>query len=192
MPDARAKPENAPMLIGLDAFPTDATRSIKKPATRGTARAVIDTAIALWSDDDVPTMRRAEAEARDRDVAVLLLDGFRAMLEEIGTVRAAELGGLRVNTEVLIAGARISTARTGKTTVVSLEDGTGRSDAEFASDAQARAGSVLFGTDLMLIGGTMVANATIRATNAWDLRQLLRDWAAQRERSAADLSDLMF
>jgi error-prone DNA polymerase len=177
------------MLIDLEALAPGAARAHGRPAQRTRRPTVAETTVALWDEDDLPAMLRAEADGLARESVIRLLGDYRAMLDEIGTVRAVELAGLRENTEVLIAGRRVSTARSGTTTVVSIEDGTGRSAAEFAPDAQGRTGSVLFGTDPMLIAGTTTTGASLRATNAWSLKQLLRDWRAQRDdRPGSDAS----
>jgi error-prone DNA polymerase len=107
------------------------------------------------------------------------------MLEEIGVVRASDLVGFRAGSEVLIAGRRVATVRDGKKAlVISLEDGTDLAKAAFPSEAQNRAGSVLFGTELILIAGTTTREASLSATNAWDLRALLRDWTEQKKRDS--------
>jgi error-prone DNA polymerase len=139
-----------------------------------------DPAIPLWDEGDLLALLQAEADSIARAGVIHLLDDYRPMLEEIGVLRSAELAGLRENTEVLVAGRRTSTERDrNKAVVVSLEDGTGLSAAAFASESQSRAGSVLFGTELLLIAGTTTRGDSLRATNAWDLRKLLRDWEAQ-------------
>ena len=80
------------------------------------------------------------------------------MLEEMGVVRASEVGSLRSNTEVLVAGVRIATQtppmRSGKRVVfISLDDGSGIADATFFDEAQRRCSQLLFQNKLLLISG---------------------------------------
>ncbi len=183
--EPRAVSPSIPMLIDFETLTPGTDRTTRRSARRASRPVAPDPAIPLWNDDDLPGMLRAEADALARDSVIRLLDDYRAMLEEIGVVRTIDLAGLRENTEVLIAGRRVSTARAGKETVIlSLEDGTGLSDATFASESRDRAGSVVFGTELMLVAGTTTGDASLRATNAWDLRGLLREWATRRGRDA--------
>jgi error-prone DNA polymerase len=119
------------------------------------------------------------------DISEHEIQKFQQMLDELGVVRANELVGLRSNTEVLIAGVRVATQtppmRSGKRVVfISLDDGTGCADATFFDEAQRRCASLLFQNRLLLISGktrrTGVRGVSILAENAWDLRQLWRDW----------------
>jgi len=104
-------------------------------------------------------------------------------------VQANELVGLRNKTEVLIAGVRVATQtppmKSGKRVVfVSLDDGSGCADATFFDDAQARCSHVLFNTRLMLIAGktrrTGVRGVSVMAENAWDLKELHKQWLQQK------------
>ena len=79
--------------------------------------------------------------------------------------------------------------RSGKRVVfISLDDGSGCSDSTFFEEAQARAGSLLFGTQLMLIQGrtrrTGERGISLEAENAWDLKAMWRDWNATRASSS--------
>ncbi len=128
---------------------------------------------------------KAELGLLKLDVTEHVLELYRPMLEEMGVVNANELVGLRSKTEVLIAGVRVATQtppmRSGKRVVfVSLDDGTGCSDATFFDDAQARCSQVLFNTKLLLIAGktrrTGVKGVSLMAENAWDLKELWKQW----------------
>ncbi len=148
----------------------------------------------LGSLQNLPTGNPAPSnqEKLDDEIAITGMDiseheiqKFQQMLDELGVVRANELVGLRSNTEVLIAGVRVATQtppmRSGKRVVfISLDDGTGCADATFFDDAQRRCASLLFQNRLLLISGktrrTGVRGVSILAENAWDLRQLWRDW----------------
>ncbi len=119
------------------------------------------------------------------DISEHEITKFQQMLDELGVVRANELANLRSNTEVLVAGVRVATQsppmRSGKRVVfISLDDGTGCADATFFDEAQRRCSNLLFQNRLLLISGktrrTGVRGVSILAENAWDLRQLWRDW----------------
>jgi error-prone DNA polymerase len=116
------------------------------------------------------------------------LDQFKEMLDQMGVVRAAELVGLRGNTDVLVAGVRVATQtppmRSGKRVVfISLDDGTGCADATFFDEAQRRCAGLLFQNRLLLISGktrrTGVRGVSILAENAWDLRQLWQQYSSK-------------
>jgi error-prone DNA polymerase len=123
------------------------------------------------------------------DITNHQLAKYQPMLDQMGVVRANELVGLRSKTDVLIAGVRVATQsppmRSGKRVVfITLDDGTGCSDATFFDEAQARSSAVLFNTKLILISGktrrTGVKGVSIMAENAWDLNQL---WQQYRQRN---------
>ena len=123
------------------------------------------------------------------DVSQHVIELYRPMLDEMGVVQANELVGLRNKTEVLIAGVRVATQtppmKSGKRVVfVSLDDGSGCADATFFDDAQARCSHVLFNTRLMLIAGktrrTGVRGVSVMAENAWDLKELHKQWLQQK------------
>jgi error-prone DNA polymerase len=89
----------------------------------------------------------------------------------------------------MVAGIRVATQtppmRSGKRVVfVSLDDGSGCSDATFFDDAQQRCSHVLFNTRLMLIGGkvrrTGARGVSIMAENAWRLDELWDQWNAKQ------------
>lgn len=78
--------------------------------------------------------------------------------------------------------------RTGKRVVfISLDDGSGCSDATFFEAAQQQVGPLLFGTQLMVIQGrtrrTGARGISIRAENAWDLKVMWREWQASRQQA---------
>ena len=128
---------------------------------------------------------KAELELLGMDISDHQLAKFQPMLEDMGVVRANELVGLRSKTEVLVAGVRVATQsppmRSGKRVVfITLDDGTGCSDATFFDEAQSRSSAVLFNTKLLLISGrtrrTGVKGVSIMAENAWDLNELFREY----------------
>jgi error-prone DNA polymerase len=123
------------------------------------------------------------------DVSQHVIELYRPMLDEMGVVQASELASLRNKTEVLIVGVRVATQtppmRSGKRVVfVSLDDGTGCSDATFFDEAQRRCSHVLFNTRLMLIAGktrrTGVRGVSVMAESAWDLKELYKQWQQQK------------
>jgi error-prone DNA polymerase len=132
---------------------------------------------------------QAELYLLGMDITNHQLAKYQPMLDQMGVVRANELVGLRSKTDVLIAGVRVATQsppmRSGKRVVfITLDDGTGCSDATFFDEAQARSSAVLFNTKLILISGktrrTGVKGVSIMAENAWDLNQL---WQQYRQRN---------
>jgi len=145
--------------------------------------------------DDMSTAERVRHELSilKMDVTQHALEEFKPMLDEMGVVRADELVGLRSKTEVLVAGIRVATQtppmRSGKRVVfITLDDGSGCSDATFFEDAQARSSHILFNNKYLLISGktrrTGVKGVSIMAENAWDLRELWAAWLTQREQLA--------
>lgn len=128
---------------------------------------------------------KTELDLLGMDISDHQLAKYQPMLDRMGVVRANELSQLRSKTEVLIAGVRVATQsppmRSGKRVVfITLDDGTGCSDATFFDQAQSRSSDVLFNTKLMLISGktrrTGVKGVSVMAENAWDLNQLWREF----------------
>jgi error-prone DNA polymerase len=124
------------------------------------------------------------------DVSQHVIELYREMLDEMGVVRSDELVGLRNRTEVLVAGVRVATQtppmRSGKRVVfISLDDGVGCADATFFDEAQQRCSHVLFNTRLVLVAGktrrTGVRGVSIMAENAWDLKDLYKQWRKRKE-----------
>jgi error-prone DNA polymerase len=135
-----------------------------------------------------------ELDILSMEVSEHVIESYRPMLDDLGVTRAADLLNHWNGTTVLVAGIRIATQtppmKSGRRVVfISLDDGTGCSDSTFFDEAQQRAGSLLFGTKLMLIQGrtrrTGERGISLEADNAWDLKQLWRDWQAQRASGAA-------
>jgi error-prone DNA polymerase len=144
-------------------------------------------------DDKVNT----EMSLLGMDLTQHVLDKYRPMLDELGVVLASELNTIRNKTNVLVAGVRIATQtppmRSGKRVVfISLDDGSGVSDATFFDEAQQKCSHLLFNTKLMLIGGkvrrTGIKGVSIMAENAWRLEELWDQWQAKRK-EAPNFSD---
>ncbi|WP_396598875.1 DNA polymerase III subunit alpha [Frigoribacterium sp. R86507] len=157
---------------------------------------------SIDDSDTVPT-GTPDVDARQRvadeldilsmEVSEHVIESYRPMLDDLGVVRAADLRDHWNGTTVLVAGIRIATQtppmRSGKRVVfISLDDGSGCSDSTFFEEAQARAGSLLFGTQLMVIQGrtrrTGERGISLEAENAWDLKAMWRDWNATRASSS--------
>jgi error-prone DNA polymerase len=127
----------------------------------------------------------SEMDLLGMDVTDHQLAKYQPMLDQMGVVQASELVGLRSKTDVLVAGVRVATQsppmRSGKRVVfITLDDGTGCSDATFFDQAQERSSHVLFNTKLMLVSGktrrTGVKGVSVMAENAWDLNQLWQQY----------------
>ena len=141
---------------------------------------------------DRPTIAskvETELELLNMDISEHAIEKYRPMLEGLGVVYANELLDIRNKTNVLVAGIRVATQtppmRSGKRVVfVSLDDGSGCSDATFFDEAQQRCSHLLFNTRLMLIGGkvrrTGAKGVSIMAENAWRLDELWDQWNAKR------------
>ncbi|MCU1555340.1 MAG: polymerase subunit alpha, partial [Arthrobacter sp.] len=121
---------------------------------------------------------RAELDLMAVDASEHLMTSHRPLLDRLGVTSADQLLGLRNGTEVLVAGVRVATQtppmRGGRRVVfISVDDGTGCVDSVFFHEAQERAGSLLFGTRLLLIRGTTRRTGprgiSISASMAWDL-----------------------
>ena len=137
-----------------------------------------------------PEMSMAERVQHELDIMHLdvsqhVLEQYRPMLDEMGVINSNELVGLRNKSEVLVAGVRVATQtppmRSGKRVVfITLDDGTGCSDATFFDEAQSRCSHILFNTKLVIISGktrrTGVRGVSIMAENAWDLKELWNQW----------------
>ena len=122
------------------------------------------------------------------DISEHQLEQYRPMLDAMGVVFSDELVDLRNKSEVLIAGVRVATQtppmRSGKRVVfISLDDGHGCSDSTFFDEAQRNCSGVLFNTKLLVIAGktrrTGIRGVSIEATNAWDIRELWKNWQQQ-------------
>ena len=142
--------------------------------------------------NDAPSkaeMIAKELEILKMDVTDHVLEQYRPMLDEMGVVHSSELVSLRNKTEVLVAGVRVATQtppmRSGKRVVfISLDDGHGCSDSTFFDEAQNRCSHILFNNRLLVIAGktrrTGVNGVSVMAENAWDIRELWREWCARQ------------
>lgn len=128
---------------------------------------------------------RAELEVLGMDVSSHVVAGFDPMLAELGATRSRDLLSCRSGQEVLIAGAKVATqtppVRSGRRVVfLTLDDGTGPSDATFFEDVQGPYAATIFHSWLLLVRGvvrrTGPRGLSIRATAAWELGALAQAW----------------
>ncbi len=140
---------------------------------------------------------RAELEVLGLDVSMHVMEFYRPMLAELGTVRAVDLVGRRSRSGVLVAGMKVATqtppVRSGRRVVfLTVDDGTGPADATFFEDAQQPYAETVFHHWLLLVRGevrrTGRRGVSIRATGAWDLHQVMGVW---RESGAAGVQELL-
>ncbi|MQA95056.1 MAG: DNA polymerase III subunit alpha [Streptosporangiales bacterium] len=137
-------------------------------------------------DGELPEMSPAdrievELDILGIDVTGHVLDFYSELLEELGVVRARDLGELEHGEEVLVAGVKVATqtpaVRSGQRVIfATLDDSTGLADLTFFESVQAASAATVFGSWLMVArgharrtGGRLV---TLRATGAWDLPEL--------------------
>ncbi|WP_256839250.1 DNA polymerase III subunit alpha [Ornithinimicrobium faecis] len=125
----------------------------------------------------------AELEVLGMDVSSHVTTTFQPMLTALGVIPANQLLGQRNSTEVLVAGAKVATQtppiRSGRRVVfLTLEDGTGPSDATFFEDVQGPFAETVFHSFLMVVRGvtrrTGPRGISLRATGAWEMTALGR------------------
>jgi len=135
----------------------------------------------LRSDEVV----RNEIEHLNMDVSHHMIEFYADFLNEIGAVRASELLKQRSKSEVLVAGVKVALqtppVRSGKRVMfLTLDDGTGCSDATFFEDAQNSYVSTLINSWLLLVRGeirrTGPRGISLRATGAWELSAAYEKW----------------
>ncbi|GAB97787.1 error-prone DNA polymerase [Kineosphaera limosa] len=166
-PAAVAAPEHQPMQLRLDLGDT--------PVVTGTG---------------LPEMTRAERVHAELDILGLdvsghVLDPYAPMLAQLPVVRAADLRQVRSRSEIYVAGVKVATqtppVRSGRRVVfLTLEDSTGPADATFFEDVQGPYAATVFGSWLLLVRGvvrrTGPMGISLRATGAWELAELTREW----------------
>nr|WP_281496932.1 PHP domain-containing protein [Ornithinimicrobium sp. F0845] len=125
----------------------------------------------------------AELEVLGMDVSSHVTTTYQPMLQALGAVPANQLLGQRNRSEVLIAGAKVATQtppiRSGRRVVfLTLEDGTGPSDATFFEDVQGPFAETVFHSFLLVVRGitrrTGPRGISVRATGAWEMTALGR------------------
>jgi len=125
----------------------------------------------------------AELEVLGMDVSSHVTTTYQPMLQALGVVPANQVLGQRNRSEVLIAGAKVATQtppiRSGRRVVfLTLEDGTGPSDATFFEDVQGPFAETVFHSFLLVVRGitrrTGPRGISVRATGAWEMTALGR------------------
>ncbi len=125
----------------------------------------------------------AELEVLGMDVSSHVTTTYQPMLQALRVVPANQLLGQRNNSEVLIAGAKVATQtppiRSGRRVVfLTLEDGSGPSDATFFEDVQGPFAETVFHSFLLVVRGitrrTGPRGISVRATGAWEMTALGR------------------
>ncbi len=137
---------------------------------------------------------RNEVALLGLDVSHHLIDFYHDLLRELGVVRAADLLTLRSRTPLLVAGVKVALQsppiRSGRRVIfITLDDGTGCSDATFFEKTQIHSGRTLYRSQLLLVHGTVrrtgARGVSILADCAWDLSELHARW-----RESGDISIL--
>ncbi|WP_109472973.1 DNA polymerase III subunit alpha [Ornithinimicrobium cavernae] len=125
----------------------------------------------------------AELEVLGMDVSSHVTTTYQPMLQALGVVPANQLLAQRNHSEVLVAGAKVATQtppiRSGRRVVfLTLEDGTGPSDATFFEDVQGPFAETVFHSFLLVVRGitrrTGPRGISLRATGAWEMTALGR------------------
>ncbi|MGI8946607.1 MAG: OB-fold nucleic acid binding domain-containing protein, partial [Ornithinimicrobium sp.] len=123
----------------------------------------------------------AELEVLGMDVSAHVTTTYRPMLQELGVTPADRLLERRNHAEVLIAGAKVATqtppVRSGRRVVfLTLDDGTGPSDATFFEDVQGPYAGLVFHSWLLVVRGVLRRTGprgrSVRATAAWEMTHL--------------------
>jgi error-prone DNA polymerase len=146
----------------------------------------------------------AELEILGMDVSAHVTTTYQPMLRALGVTPSDRLLHCRNQAEVLIAGAKVATQtppiRSGRRVVfLTLDDGTGPSDATFFEDAQGPYAATVFHSWLLVVRGVLRRTGprgrSVRATGAWEMTHLahlydtegieaVRDAMEQASRSA--------
>ena len=135
---------------------------------------------------------RNEVTLLGLDVSHHLIAFYHHFLTALGVVRATDLLAHRSRTPLLVAGVKVALqsppVRSGRRVIfITLDDGTGCSDATFFEDTQLHSGRALYHSKLLLVHGTLrrtgPRGVSILASCAWDLGELYSLW-----RESGDIS----
>jgi error-prone DNA polymerase len=130
---------------------------------------------------------RAELEVTGLDASRHLLSFYRPLLDDLGVVPARDLGDLRGDVWIMVAGVKVASqtpaVRSGQRIIfLTLDDGTGLADVTVFERVQPWCARTIFHGFLLAVWGrlrrTGVRGASIIAEQAWDLASLSR---ARRE-----------
>ncbi|NBR93934.1 MAG: DNA polymerase III subunit alpha [Actinobacteria bacterium] len=128
---------------------------------------------------------RNEISLLGLDVSHHLIDFYHDLLRELGVVQAADLLRYRSKTPLLVAGVKVALqsppVRSGRRVIfITLDDGTGCSDATFFEGTQIHSGRTLYRSRLLLVQGVLrrtgPRGVSIIANCAWDLAELHVRW----------------
>jgi error-prone DNA polymerase len=126
---------------------------------------------------------RAELEVMGLDASRHVLSFYRPVLEDIGAVPARELGELRGDRWIMVAGVKVASqtpaVRSGQRIIfLTLDDGTGLADVTVFERVQPWCAGTVFHGFLLAVWGrlrrTGVRGASIIAEQVWDLAALSR------------------
>jgi error-prone DNA polymerase len=126
-----------------------------------------------------------EVEILGIDVSAHVVSFYIPMLRDLGVLPSSRLLDVRSQSNVLVAGVKVSTQtppiRTGKRVVfVTLDDSTGPIDIAFFDEAQQHYASTLFHSWLVLIRGTTrrtgPRGVSVQANGCWELATVYEHW----------------
>ncbi|WP_432502066.1 DNA polymerase III subunit alpha [Kineococcus arenarius] len=130
---------------------------------------------------------RDELEVLGLDVSAHVLASYLPLLRALGVTPARDLLRRRSGSQLLVAGAKVATqtppVRSGRRVVfLTLDDPTGPADAAFFEDALEPWAVTVFSSWLLLVRGVLrrtgPRGVSLRATGAWELTGLWREWRA--------------
>jgi error-prone DNA polymerase len=153
--------------------------------------------LALLPDADPPGLPeyrlseqvRAELEVVGLDASTHVIRFYEGLLEVLGVTRAVDLDGRRNRQRIRVAGVKIATqtpqVKSGQCIIfLSLDDGTGISDATFFESVHDRCAWTVFHSWLLVVEGTVHRagrrGISLNAERVWDLRTLMRAWRDER------------
>ena len=128
---------------------------------------------------------RNEISLLGLDVSHHLIAFYHHFLTALGVVRATDLLTHRSRTPLLVAGVKVALqsppVRSGRRVIfITLDDGTGCSDATFFEDTQLHSARALHHSTLLLVHGALrrtgARGVSILANCAWDLGELYSLW----------------
>ena len=123
----------------------------------------------------------AELDVLGMDVSGHVTHTYQPLLQALGVTPARRLLECRNQSEVLIAGAKVATqtppVRSGRRVVfLTLDDGTGPSDATFFEDVQGPYAATVFHSWLLVVRGVLRRTGprgrSVRASAAWEMTAL--------------------
>ena len=126
-----------------------------------------------------------EVEILGIDVSAHVVSFYIPMLRDLGVIPASHLLKVRSQSQVLVAGVKVSTQtppiRSGKRVVfVTLDDSTGPIDVAFFDEAQEHYATTLFHSWLVLIKGktrrTGPRGISVQAIGCWELATVYEHW----------------